>query len=85
MKEWNNPQLLSLGVENTFTEDEASPVDSESSWHYCHRLGYGVKNSQVTGSEHNPANGCHLKDAEGHEWNGMKLSKCCCTEPTSAS
>lgn len=78
MKEWNNPELLSLGVESTFEGTE--PIASDSNMHYCHALGKAHSTSECKGSEHDFSNGCHLKDAEGHYWNGQWLSKCCCTE-----
>lgn len=75
MKEWNKPQLLSLGVESTF-ESEEKCFGS----HYCHRQGI------VEDKDHNtpePGN-----DYMQHKWTGAeceKHSNCCCYTVQSAS
>ena len=81
MKEWNNPELLSLGVENTFDCFDTSlfkPGENNGT-HYCHQ----------TGKDHNPPdNGkpegdppiSHTRSTkcEVHWDHQAQYSKCCC-------
>ena len=81
MKEWNKPQLASLGVENTFDVDctcDATTFakDPDKNTHYCH----------VKGEAH--ANNCPSWKDEVHyindpcpgtqHWGASHDSKCCC-------
>ena len=79
MKEWNNPQLFSLGVENTFGKDD------NANSHYCH------KDATVTPcvgeqSNHN-ANGKKPHKFTGNACldHGNGNSACCCYVATSNS
>lgn len=68
MKEWNNPQLLSLGIENTFESEEKGLVV-----HYCHRQGiFEDKKHDTIGAGND-----YLK----HKWTGSECKEhhnCCC-------
>ena len=76
MKEWNNPQLFSLGVENTFTKD------LEKNTHYCHRTKEWHANNCASGVlqdgiDHAQNDPCPTEGT--HEWQGQShKSKCCC-------
>lgn len=68
MKEWNNPQLLSLGIENTFESEEKC-----FGVHYCHRQGIfeDINHDTIV-----PGND-YLK----HKWTGSECKEhnnCCC-------
>lgn len=68
MKEWNNPQLLSLGIENTFESEEKCFGD-----HYCHRQGIVEDITHDTIGAGND----YLK----HKWTGSECKEhhnCCC-------
>ena len=66
MKEWNNPQLFSLGIENTF----------EDNIHYCHSEG----KYHLNGCGHSRNNQHQTSDHPAHNWDGNPhVSKCCCT------
>lgn len=81
MKEWSKPELLSLGVKNTFeNEGEVSAGDNI---HYCHEAG----TYHLTTECNHPRNNHHqTSDHPEHNWDGLAhVSKCCCTEPMSAS
>ena len=88
MKEWNNPELLSLGVENTFegdydTDPTKNPDNSQNEAHWCHAIG-----GKCT-LDHNGAQGGHTSVNASHH-HGPSLgedlgadkvqnySKCCC-------
>lgn len=78
MKEWNKPQLLSLGVENTFGDKG----------HWCHDLNNGKGavctlkhtgnnydgHTQADSNHHHTPQSLGLTDWEG---NGQWV-KCCC-------
>ena len=88
MKEWNKPQLLSLGVENTFEVCDCGASlykkddDEPKNKNYCHRDGIWHKNNCAS-IGHDQNNGCN--GTEICDWsNDPHKSKCCCvaiTEP----
>ena len=81
MKKWNNPELLSLGVENTFDDCFGATVfapGQNNGTHYCHK----------TKGDHNPPdNGKPDGQGISHTRSGYckthwdktsEYSKCCC-------
>ncbi len=86
MKEWNKPELLSLGVENTFTNCTCSELfeDKEKdpkNFNYCHDLGEWHRNDCAS-IGHHMNNGC--KGTPECTWPESHYSKCCCN-PKSTS
>ena len=84
MKEWNNPELLSLGVESTFNTDNGNHEDdnSQNEGHWCHRLGT-VCNTNHNGNtgDHSSVNASHHHT--GEDWgssNVVNYNKCCCKD-----
>lgn len=77
MKKWNKPQIFTLGVENTFTDDI---MTCNASKHPCHKTGNGLHNdsgNHVAGVEQNGHifnNGC--PDLSHYDANGNPI--CCC-------
>lgn len=86
MKEWNNPELLSLGIENT-SEDS----DLYANSHYCHALNNGKGGMHLTkdckpgqtGDVKN--NNCNNPKDSTCGWTVAQNSKCCCVAPTSVT
>ena len=94
MKKWNKPELLSLGVENTFDVDctcgvvgsigEASTFKPEK--HPCHKTGNGEHNMEgnhtqgVVQNGHILSSGCTVDAHKDKDGNPM----CCCygTKPS---
>lgn len=78
MKEWNKPELLSLGVENTFEAEEIKN-DHNATNHYCHKGGV-ITSCQKDQSNHsNGGNKLHTwsgNDCDIHTVGGN--SACCC-------
>ena len=88
MKKWNNPELLSLGVENTFdTLDPLKNDNSQNEAHWCHAENGGLGGKCTL--DHNGAQGGHTSVNASHH-HGPSLgedlgadkvqnySKCCC-------
>ena len=76
MKEWNNPELLSLGVENTF-EEELDPQAKPENTHWCHAANNGAGGWHETDKcTHNHGGGA-CKDPS-HQWSEAHKSSCCC-------
>ena len=85
MKKWNNPELLSLGVENTFEDScscgaqlfksEEGDSDNNGNQHYCHVDKIAHANNCVSWQ-----NSDHRKDEQcsGPHWSYAHVSKCCC-------
>lgn len=87
MKEWNKPELLSLGVENTFDGNcTCSAVGSADDWstlkankHPCHKTGNGEHNDSGNHTEGVEQNGHNLSVGcpdTTHYKNGKVI--CCC-------
>lgn len=57
MKKWNNPELLSLGVDMTMEEEKAPKVHDG----YCHKIG-----GACTGTVNDHSADGH----KGHTWSG---------------
>ena len=76
MKEWNKPQLLSLGLESTF-EDGVEDI-SDNNTHYCHAEGiwHSTSDCKPGISDHYKNNDCKGSDVCG--WDQKGNSKCCC-------
>ena len=88
MKKWNNPELLSLGVENTFEGDctcsVVGTIDGSTTFkaekHPCHKTGNGWHNGSgnhnngVEQNGHIPSVGC---TNEGHYDNDGNIMCCC--------
>lgn len=81
MKKWNKPELLSLGVENTFDVDCTCGVTSstndwdtfDSKKHPCHKTGNGLHNNNGNHGAGVSQNG-HVDTSEAclaHDY-------CCC-------
>ena len=75
MKKWNNPELLSLGVENTFSQEKFH--------HPCHKVGNGSHSGNCTadGTGH-PAietGKCLDHPNTAYTINGKSYS-CCCSD-----
>lgn len=85
MKKWNNPELLSLGVENTF--EDMSTFGSDKT-HYCHK-GDGGKceiegtHGMVIGHTTPQRNWKSVHKGEVNPHPGYE--HCCCYEVQSAS
>ena len=88
MKKWNNPELLSLGVENTFSDTTENCFQELTTFkngqntilHWCHAANNGngdwVDNTSCT---HPRSNHHNNPDQPEHDWAGNpKISKCCC-------
>lgn len=81
MKEWNNPQLFSLGVENTFDIELTGNGNGNGNgntsavYHYCHK---GGSSSICTGSTNDHAN-INSSANKGHKFTGQV-----CTDPNHA-
>ena len=85
MKKWNNPELLSLGVESTFTEWEAEPVKkpgedhTDATYHYCHKLNVNLPTCQDDQSNHSASgNKEHTFTGVACGQHGNGNSACCC-------
>ena len=80
MKKWNNPELLSLGVENTFEDG----IETIASWgtHTCHGPAGEHSGNCSNGKGHTAiiTGQCkdHLNDIK-HTENGINYSCCCST------
>ena len=74
MKEWNKPELLSLGIENTFTDEETISNGGNGGQHYCHASGTPVLHGNGCGHSH--AGNCDLEEHE--KWNTAHHASCCC-------
>lgn len=80
MKKWNNPELLSLGVENTFTQCtcDATTIakDPDKNVHYCHYDGKTHQNNCPSLKEgHKQSDKC---PDGGNHWSYPHVSACCC-------
>lgn len=81
MKQWNKPELLSMGLENTF--DLVEPLKkpdidgghTDATQHYCHK---GGSSSICTGSTNDHAN-INSSANKGHKFTGQV-----CTHPNHA-
>ena len=80
MKEWNKPQLLSLGLENTFTDIETigngngnGNGNDSNNMHFCH----GINNWHSTEDCTHNHGGGSCKDPS-HKWSEAHKSSCCC-------
>ena len=81
MKKWNNPELLSLGVENTFEELDTQAANKPINVHYCHN-----KNADGSDIGWHPNDTCNNSKDNGCKgtdlcnWKGEPhKSKCCGT------
>lgn len=90
MKKWNKPELLTLGVENTFEDVQTmakpnKPGHTDATYHYCHNLDVNLptcqdeqKNHSASGNKEHTFTGVEC----GQHGNGN--SACCCyTAPNS--
>lgn len=87
MKKWNKPQLLSLGVENTFTGDCDCSIggfgsDSVGAYakHPCHKTGNGDHNDNGNHGEDNGNGGIANPGQNGHviSTDCTTHTFCCC-------
>lgn len=79
MKKWNKPELLSLGVENTFTgEHEVDPLHAFGK-HYCHEKSEWHNGNCETGSGHTAINLGACVDHKTGTPNHPEYSCCCYT------
>ena len=80
MKKWNNPELMVLGVENTFTDGD---FDFFASWggHTCHRESKFHNGNCSTGDGHTPikTGDCeeHINTIVYTDEDGTNYSCCC--------
>lgn len=81
MKEWNNPQLFSLGVENTFDacDCEATTYKTVNNEHYCHFESKWHQNNCASLKDgHDQSAKCPTGGSHYDPWNVAHKSKCCC-------
>lgn len=84
MKKWNKPELLSLGVENTFDgcfDSTTFGNEGSAAAHYCHKtnsIHYPPDNNKPEGDP--PISHTRSEKCENtpHWHLGQKYSSCCC-------
>ncbi len=100
MKKWNNPELLSLGVENTFEGacdcgaalygDDTSTDYSIKNMHFCHNFSetggtWHRNNCTSIKDENHVQSGSRCPSGGSHEWAGQSHNSNCCCPPTAIS
>ena len=82
MKKWNKPELLSLGVENTFEgvfDCGATTYKTAKNEHYCHRDNLWHRNNCTSLQQGHFQSGSNCPTGGNHEWAGQAhKSNCCC-------